>query len=168
MPRPPPKFGSPSCALALVIDDHEAVGDAHLVRMPARRHLDARDAPWGASGPRCRRWSCRSARACGRCRASCRRPTPGRRRGNRYAPRAACSWSVPLLIADAAPSAGLDQSPYRRVVLAVLLIERQRLQRRLVAGHEQDRRVLVGEIDVLAPGAAGNDEGVEAAPSRRA
>ena len=50
------------------------------------------------------------------------------------------------------------------VVLAMLLIEGQRLERRLIAAHEQNRRLLVGEIDVLAPGAAGHDEGVERLP----
>src|ERR1700722_17735029 len=50
------------------------------------------------------------------------------------------------------------------VVLAMLLIKRQGLQRRLIARHEQYRRLLVGKIDVLAPRAAGNDEGVERLP----
>ncbi len=30
-------------ALALVIDDHDVVGDAHLVGMPARRQIDPRE-----------------------------------------------------------------------------------------------------------------------------
>jgi len=47
-----------------------------------------------------------------------------------------------------------------------LLVEVELLQRRLVAGDEQEDRVLVGSVDVLVPGAARDGERVETAASR--
>ena len=143
MPSPPPNSGVAVRPMALVVDDHDAVGDAHLVGMPARRHLDLARARFGCADRRCRRSWCPSDGAYGRYRASCRRPRPGRRPGNRCAR----AWLGVLAACAMGPVAPVRSSMLGQAhgfaggVAAMLLVEGERLQGRLVAGDEQDRRL---------------------------
>ena len=88
--QPAAEIGRPLAAEALVVDDHQPVLGAHLVRVPAGRNVDGGDLLRDCAGRKCRPAWCRSADACGRCRGCCRRPRPGRRRGSRRGRSAWC------------------------------------------------------------------------------
>ena len=79
---PAAQFTRRAGAFPLVIDDHDVVGDAHLVGVPARREGPGGRAISAEPGRPRRRWRCRWVGAYALHTVSTLRPTPGRRRGN--------------------------------------------------------------------------------------
>ena len=146
MPRPPPNCGVAVRAQPLVIDQHDVAGDPHLVRVPAGRQLDPRQAASAGADLRHRRsmvplgwriWPMKSVVP-----STQTWPPPGQ---------SICARMAALAFARATLSSPPGQHDLAGRGPAVLLIEGERLQHRLVGGDEEDRRVAVELVDMLAP-----------------
>ena len=131
MPSPPPNSGLP-CAEALVVDDHDAVGGAHLVRVPALGHRDVRELLRLLRVRDVDRASCRSGSACGR-RASVLPST------HTCPPPATSIWATSFVFLRFQTSFSTSPAGVRAEFSRA---GRTRLQRRLVAADEEDDRAL--------------------------